>query len=171
MVRKRHHKLKECVYNATRRLGDGYRVILCQRVRGSVTAVRAVQNTRVFLTETRVVADEMLDRCELTDGRLLRITTDHAPSNYPVKRELQSTLDAYAIEWPALSNHIPSMAQVIQLALGVFMSSPDVKGRTKSWEAHECDRQFGQNESTDIGNSQRLQKEDNVRINKVSTMR
>jgi len=44
--------------NATRRLGDGKRVILRQRVRGSVRAVRAVQNTRVFLTETRVVADE-----------------------------------------------------------------------------------------------------------------
>jgi len=43
--------------NATRRLGDGQRVILRQRVRGSVRAVRAVRNTRVFLTETRVVAD------------------------------------------------------------------------------------------------------------------
>jgi len=43
--------------NATRRLGDRKRVILCQRVRGSVRAVRAVQNTRVFQTETRFVAD------------------------------------------------------------------------------------------------------------------
>ena len=39
------------------RLGDRERVILRQRVRGSVRAVRAVRNTRVFLTETRVVAD------------------------------------------------------------------------------------------------------------------
>jgi hypothetical protein len=31
-------------------------VILCQRIRGSVSAIRARQNTRVFLTETRVVA-------------------------------------------------------------------------------------------------------------------
>jgi len=38
-------------------LCNGKRVILCQRVRGSVRAVRAVQNTRVFQTETRVVAD------------------------------------------------------------------------------------------------------------------
>ena len=45
--------------NSTRRLGDGYRVILRQRVRGSVRAVRAVRNTRVFLTETRVTADEV----------------------------------------------------------------------------------------------------------------
>jgi hypothetical protein len=43
--------------NATRRLGDGKRVLLRQRVRGSVRAVRAVRNTRVFQTETRVVAD------------------------------------------------------------------------------------------------------------------
>jgi hypothetical protein len=32
-------------------------LILCQRVRGSARTVRAVQNTRVFQTETRVVAD------------------------------------------------------------------------------------------------------------------
>jgi hypothetical protein len=36
---------------------DGKHVILRQRVRGSVRAVRAVRNTRVFQTETRVVAD------------------------------------------------------------------------------------------------------------------
>ena len=36
---------------------DRKRVILCQRVRGSVRAVRVVRNTRVFKTETRVVAD------------------------------------------------------------------------------------------------------------------
>jgi len=43
--------------NATCPLGDGQRLILHHRVRHSVRAVRAVQNTRVFLTETRVVAD------------------------------------------------------------------------------------------------------------------
>jgi hypothetical protein len=43
--------------NATRRLGDRHRVILRQSVRGSVRAVRAVRNTRVFHTETRVVTD------------------------------------------------------------------------------------------------------------------
>jgi hypothetical protein len=43
--------------HATRCLGDRQRVILRQRVRGSVRAVRAVRNTRVFQTETRVVAD------------------------------------------------------------------------------------------------------------------
>jgi hypothetical protein len=43
--------------NATHRLGDGKCVILRQRVRGSVRAVRAVRNTWVFQTETGVVAD------------------------------------------------------------------------------------------------------------------
>jgi hypothetical protein len=39
------------------RLGDGKRVICCQEVPGSVRAIRVVWNTRVFQTETRVVAD------------------------------------------------------------------------------------------------------------------
>jgi hypothetical protein len=59
------------------------------------------------------------------------------------------------------------MAHVIQLALGAFMSSLGVKGRTKSWEAHDCDQQCAENESIDNGNSQRLRKEGNARINKV----
>jgi hypothetical protein len=63
------------------------------------------------------------------------------------------------------------MARVIQLASGAFMSSHGVKGCNKSWEAHERDQQFGENESIDIGKSQRLRKEGNARINKVSAMR
>jgi len=43
---------------ATRHRGDGKRLIFRQTVQGSVRAVRAVWNTRVFLTGTRVVADE-----------------------------------------------------------------------------------------------------------------
>jgi len=113
----------------------------------------------------------VLDRFELTDGRLLGITTDNASSNYSMTRELQSTLEASEIEWLALRNHITCMAHVIQLALRAFMSSLGVKGRTKSWEAHERDQQFGQNESIDFGKSQRLRKEGNARINKVSAMR
>jgi len=87
--------------------------------------------------------------------------------------ELQSTLEASGIEWPALRNHIPCMAHIIQLALGPFMSSLGEKGRTKSWEAHEHDRdlQFGENESVHIGKSQKLRKEGNARINKVSAMK
>jgi len=63
------------------------------------------------------------------------------------------------------------MARVIQLALGAFVSSLSIKGCTKSWEAHERDQQFGENESVDIGKSQRLRKEGNARIIKVSAMR
>jgi hypothetical protein len=47
----------DLVWNATRRMGNGQRVILSYRVRGSVRAVRAVQNPRVFHTETMVIAD------------------------------------------------------------------------------------------------------------------
>jgi len=63
------------------------------------------------------------------------------------------------------------MAHIIQLALSAFMSSLGVKGRTKSWEAHERNQQFGENESIDVGKSERLRKEGNARINKVSAMR
>jgi len=63
------------------------------------------------------------------------------------------------------------MAHIIQLALGAFLSSLAVTGRNKSWEAHECDHQFGENESIQIGKSQRLCKEGNATINKVSALR
>jgi len=51
------------------------------------------------------------------------------------------------------------------------MSSLGVKGHTESWEAHERNQQIGENESIDIEKSQRLRKEGNARINKVSAMR
>jgi hypothetical protein len=62
------------------------------------------------------------------------------------------------------------MAHDIQLALVAVMSSLGVKGRTKSWEAHEHDQQCRENESTDNGKTQRLRKEGNARMNKVSAM-
>jgi hypothetical protein len=114
---------------------------------------------------------DMLDRFELTDGCLLGITTDNASSNYSMTRELQSTLEASGIKWLALRNHIPCMAHVIHLALGAFMSSLGVNSRTKSWESHERDQQIGENESIDTRKSQRLRKESNARINKVSAMK
>jgi len=86
-------------------------------------------------------------------------------------RELQSTLKASAIQGPGLKTQIPCMAHVIQLALGAFMSSLGVKDHTKSWQADEPDQQFGENESIDIGKSQRLREEGNTRINKVSAMK
>ena len=63
------------------------------------------------------------------------------------------------------------MAHIIQLALGAFIGSLGVKGCTESWEAHERDEQFGENETIDIGKSQRLRTDGNARINKVLAMR
>jgi len=114
---------------------------------------------------------DVLDRIELTDSRMLGITTNTAFSNYSITHELQSTLEASWIEWATLRNHIRCMVHVIQLALGAFMSSLGVKGRTKSWDAHERDQQFGENESIDIGKTLRLRKEGNARINEVLAMR
>jgi len=128
-------------------------------------------NRPVFAVQTRTAGGLPGPVANTTDGHLLGITTDNASSNYLMTRKLQSTLEASGIEWPALWNHIQCMAHVIQLALGAFMSSLGVKGRTKSWEAHECNQQFGENESSDIERSQRLQKKDNARINYVSAMR
>ena len=102
---------------------------------------------------------------------MLGITTNTAFSNYSITHELQSTLEASWIEWATLRNHIRCMVHVIQLALGAFMSSLGVKGRTKSWDAHERDQQFGENESIDIGKTLRLRKEGNARINEVLAMR
>jgi hypothetical protein len=68
-------------------------------------------------------------------------------------------------------NHIPCMAHVIELALCAFMSSRGVNGRTKYWEAHQSDQQFGEHESIDIGKSQRLWTDGTARINKVLGMR
>jgi hypothetical protein len=86
-------------------------------------------------------------------------------------RELPTTLDASGIEWPALRNHIPCRAYVIELALGAFMSSLGANGRTKCWETHEHNQQFRQNESTDNGKSQRPRKQSNPSINEMSAMR
>jgi len=115
--------------------------------------------------------NDMHDWFEWTNSRLLGIMTFHASSIYLMTCELQSTLEAFGIQWPALRNHIPCMAHIIQLAFGAFMSSLVVNCCTKSWEAHECDQQCGENESIDIGKSQRFRKEGNARINKGLAMR
>jgi len=113
---------------------------------------------------------DLLDCFELTDIRLLGITTDKAASNYSMTREPQTTLEASWIVWAALRNHISCMAHVIQLSFYAFMSSLGLKGHTKSWEAHERDQQFGENESIYIRKSHRLRREGNAWIIKVSVM-
>jgi len=75
------------------------------------------------------------------------------------------------MEWPALGNYILSMVPVIQLALAAFITTVGVKGRTKSWKAHECDQPFREDESIANGISQRFRKEGNARLNKVLAMR
>jgi len=99
------------------------------------------------------------------------MSTDNASSHYSITSEPQSTLQATAIEWPALRNHIPCIAHLIELAIYAFISSLRVKRCTKSWEAYERDQQCGENECIVIGMSQRLRKEGNARINKMSAMR
>jgi hypothetical protein len=99
------------------------------------------------------------------------MTSDNASPNYSITYELKSTLQASGIKSPALRNHTPCMAHFRQLALGAFLSSFSVKGHTKSWKANERDQQFGEDESIDIGKSQRLRKEGNAWINKVLAMR
>jgi hypothetical protein len=99
---------------------------------------------------------ELLECSERSNGYFPGITMDKASSISSMTHELQSTLEASGIKWPALRNHIPCMANVIQLSLGVLMSSLTVKGRTMSWEAHERAQQVGEKESIDIGKSQRL---------------
>jgi hypothetical protein len=84
---------------------------------------------------------------------------------------LESIFGACLTKWPVLENRIPCLEHVIHLALGPFMSSLNVTGCTKSWEAHECDQEFGEDQSTEIGKSQRLWKQGNARINKVAAMR
>ena len=86
-------------------------------------------------------------------------------------QELQSTLEASSVWCPALRNQIRCLAHVKQLALGAILSSLGVKGLNKSWEANERDQQFGENQRIDIGKSQRLRKEGNARVHKVSAMK
>jgi len=83
-----------------------------------------------------------------------------------------------AINTPGLCNPVACFEEqhamrvhVIQLGLGAFMSSLGVTGRTKSWEAPERNPQCEENENIDIGKSQRLRKEGNARINKVSAVK
>jgi len=112
----------------------------------------------------------VIDHCECSDGRILRITIDIAFSTYPITPELQSTHEISGIESPALTHHIPCMAHVIQLALGAFMFRLNVNGHTKSREAHEHNQQFGENEGIHIGKSQRLWTEGNALINTMLAM-
>lgn len=111
---------------------------------------------------------DVLSRFDLDDGRLLAITTDNASSNYSMTRELQRMLQGSGIDWSAGRNHIPCMAHVIQLCLGAFMSSLGVKGREKSWEAHERDQQF---QASGNRIPEQRKQQGNARVAKVVAMK
>ena len=114
---------------------------------------------------------EVLDGFELSDGCLHVITTDNTSTNWSMTCKLQSALVVAGIERPESRNHKSCMAHIIQLALGAFRRRLGVNGRTKSWEAHECDYQFDEHDSILNGQCQRLREEGNARIDKVSAMR
>jgi hypothetical protein len=63
------------------------------------------------------------------------------------------------------------MALIIQLGQGAFMSSFSVHSCNPSWNAHQRNQPFEENEQKDIGKSQTYRKEGNDRINKVLAMR
>jgi hypothetical protein len=73
---------------------------------------------------------EVFDCFELSDGRLIGITTDNVSSNYSMTCELQTTLEGSPIMLHALRNHIPCMPHIIPVAFGAFMTSLGVKGPT-----------------------------------------
>jgi len=76
----------EC--NLTCRLGNRMRAILCQRVRGSIRAVRAIWNHQVFLMETRIVANvsdnSVSDKCgsnKCSSDKVSEMVSDKVPDN------------------------------------------------------------------------------------------
>jgi hypothetical protein len=115
--------------------------------------------------------NNVVENFALTVSWLIEIKTDNASSNYWMTRKLLITVAASSSQWPAFRNQTPCIVHIIYLALGVFTASLRVKGCTMSWEAHQCNEQFAQNETTEIGNSQRHQKDVNARINTVSAMK
>ena len=113
----------------------------------------------------------VVNHFELTESHLLAIMTDNGSSNDSMTRELQSTLEASRIGWPAMKNHIPCIAHLIQLALRSLMTGLRVKVRTKSRDTHERDQHFGENRGTAMWKRRRLWKEGSSGLNKVSARR
>jgi len=114
---------------------------------------------------------QVLDRFELSDSHLMAITINNSSRNYLMIRQQQTSLEASGTKSPVLRNHVPCIVHIIQPALGAFMISLGVKRRIKSWEARELEQQFGETETAEIGNSQRLRKAGKARMHKVLAMR
>jgi len=124
MVCKRHHKVKEYVCNATCHLGNGQSVILHQRVRGSVRAVRAVRNTRVFPTEIRVVADAVQ---QLVVTIIFRHTCSAPKQDVVFPRLLYhdlSCFQAHCLWCQVLRSMLPAFSGVPRLVTWIRRCSP-----------------------------------------------
>jgi len=134
-----------------------------------------IQNNRsrvnIHKSGQRYIWEEVLDHFELTDGRLLRITTDSASLHCTITWELQSRCEAPGLGSPPVRNDILYMVQVIEIALGGCMNSVAGKGCSKSFEAHLRNQHFGENKCTHIAKHQGEWKEGKARINKVSAQR
>ena len=127
---KRHGKIAAAkeVCNATRRVGDGSRLIIRQRVRGSVSAVRAIRNTRVFLTETNFVADV---------PTLANVTTSTWRIVHTSFGNITNHLSAYSYVAQLLLPTVPGYSAAVRVWNQSGLSSPgcypETRGTHQVW--------------------------------------
>jgi len=74
------------------------------------------------------IINDILARYGMQD-RILGFTTASASNNRTLTEALNNAWSLRSVEWCQLENHIPCMAHVVQLIVGVFMSSINVKSR------------------------------------------
>ena len=76
---------------------------------------------------TDLVGD-VLKRYGIESG-LLGFTSDSASNNGTLDMALTDALDQLSIDWNCDHNHIPCMAHVVQLVLGIFMDHLKIKSK------------------------------------------
>jgi len=74
------------------------------------------------------IINDVLARYGIQD-RILSFTTDSDSNNRTLTEALNNAWSLLSVEWCQLENHIPCMAQGVQLILRTFMSSIKVKSR------------------------------------------
>jgi len=74
------------------------------------------------------IINDILARYGIQD-RILGFTSDSASNNRTLTKALNNACSLLSVEWCQLENHIPCMANVVQLILSAFMSSIKVKSR------------------------------------------
>jgi len=92
-------------------------LIGCEEIRGSHTGANKAG-----------IINDVLARYGIQD-RILGFTTNSASNNRTLTEALNNAWSLLSVEWCQLENHIPCMAHVVQLILGAFMSSIQVKSR------------------------------------------